>query len=39
MFDVLGTFYVFHFKIKDQRDSSSSLLVKALWLYGVGFIV
>lgn len=39
MFDVLGTFYVFDFKTKDQRDSGSSLLVNASRLYGVGYIV
>lgn len=36
---VLCTFSVFDFKTKDQRDSGSSLLVNASWLYGVGYVV
>lgn len=39
MFDVLSTFFVLDFKTKDQKDSGSSLFVKASWLYGVGYIV
>ena len=39
MFDVSGTFYVLASKTRDQRDSGSSLLVKASWLYGVRYTV